>query len=146
MRFAPYKKPFRLDEMRRAGAKKTRNSKNTIYWMRDEERPRLFARRTNRTLSKKRKGVTKSCANLSCFTWSQFRESNSGPLLYESIALPAELNWQKDTPTRVGASSRVRTLIPPSFVFRTWVGGRAVARPFREHLFSRESSHARWSG
>lgn len=27
------------------------------------------------------------------FLWSHFRESNSGPLLYESIALPAELKW-----------------------------------------------------
>ena len=27
--------------------------------------------------------------------WSHLRGSNSGPLLYESIALPAELRWRK---------------------------------------------------
>ncbi len=29
--------------------------------------------------------------------WSQFRDLNPGPLLYESIALPTELNWQEKT-------------------------------------------------
>ncbi|KKR86893.1 MAG: hypothetical protein UU48_C0006G0093 [Candidatus Uhrbacteria bacterium GW2011_GWF2_41_16] len=29
------------------------------------------------------------------FYWSHFRDSNPGPLLYESIALPTELKWQE---------------------------------------------------
>ena len=31
--------------------------------------------------------------------WSHRRESNPGPLLYESIALPAELRWQEKNNT-----------------------------------------------
>ncbi len=30
------------------------------------------------------------------FVWSQLRDSNPGPLLYESIALPTELSWPID--------------------------------------------------
>ena len=40
--------------------------------------------------------------------WSHLRDSNSGPLLYESIALPAELRW-------LGRDAEIRTrdLTPP---------------------------------
>lgn len=39
------------------------------------------------------------------FLWSQFRDLNPGPLLYESIALPTELSW----PVFVGAGKGNRT-------------------------------------
>lgn len=32
--------------------------------------------------------------------WSRLRESNPGPLLYESIALPAELKWHNFSGTQ----------------------------------------------
>ena len=52
--------------------------------------------------------------------WSQIRDSNPGPLLYESIALPTELIWPESSDLRRRVC-RVLTLIPPVFVFRTLV-------------------------
>lgn len=40
---------------------------------------------------------------------SHLRESNSGPLLYESIALPAELRWQPVRAPSTGADDQDRT-------------------------------------
>ncbi len=49
------------------------------------------------------------------FPWSQLRESNPGPLLYESIALPAELSWQK----KPELGSGVLLVFVPSFHLRS---------------------------
>ncbi|MDQ5919739.1 MAG: hypothetical protein QG668_466 [Patescibacteria group bacterium] len=71
-------------------------TQNTIYWMQDEERPRLFVRRTSCTVSKKRKGVTKSCANLSCFIDGAPQTIRTSDLFLRREALyPAELEVLK---------------------------------------------------
>ena len=42
-----------------------------------------------------RNKTPRSSRRAGCFLWSQLRDSNPGPLLYESIALPTELSWRK---------------------------------------------------
>ena len=70
------------------------------------------------------KHASKDTLKPSIMKWSQLPDLNRRPTLYESVALPTELNWRPKGATKYDCVRFVASLFAMNLSFALWPKGR----------------------